>query len=135
MPIDYAALSPGHRFPGESLSLDADAISRYTDAVGDHTRLASADGKPLAPAMAVAALSFRGVLQALDLPGGSLHVAQELEFVRPVAVGETLQCQATLQQNSVRRGMRVMVVRLEATDDDGRPALTGKSTVMAPVQP
>ncbi len=134
MPVDYASLTPGSQLASDKLSLDDETVARYVDAIGDETPLASDDDPPLAPAMAVAALSFRGVIRALDLPGGSLHLAQELEFARPVAVGETLECRAQVLQNSVRRGMRVIVVSLEATDAQGRAALSGKSTVMLPMQ-
>ena len=133
MPIDYATLSPGSQLASETLSLDDETVARYVDAVGDETPVSRGGGPRLAPAMAVAALSFRSVIRALDLPGGSLHLAQELEFVRPVTVGETLECRAEVLQNSVRRGMRVLVVSLEAADTDGRAALTGKSTVMLPM--
>ena len=132
MPVDYASLTPGSQLAHDTLSLDDETVARYLDAVGDETPVASGDGPRLAPAMAVAALSFRGVIRALDLPGGSLHLAQELEFARPVAIGETLECRAEVLQNSVRRGMRVLVVSLETADADGRAALTGKSTVMLP---
>ena len=134
MPVDYASLTPGSQLASDKLSLDDETVARYVDAVGDETPLASDDDPPLAPAMAVAALSFRGVIRALDLPSGSLHLAQELEFARPVAVGETLECRAQVLQNSVRRGMRVLVVSLEATDAQGLATLSGKSTVMLPVQ-
>ena len=132
LPVDYASLTPGSQLAHDTLSLDDETVARYLDAVGDDTPLAAVDGPRLAPAMAVAALSFRGVIRALDLPGGSLHLAQELEFARPVAIGETLECRAEVLQNSVRRGMRVLVVSLETADADGRAALTGKSTVMLP---
>ena len=134
MPIDYATLMPGSQLASDKLSLDDDTVVRYVDAVGDETPLTASDGPRLAPAMAVAALSFRGVIRALDLPGGSLHLAQELEFVRPVAIGETLECRAAVLQNSVRRGMRVLVVSLEAADPQGHAALRGKSTVMLPIE-
>ena len=132
LPVDYASLTPGSQLAHDTLSLDRDTVARYLDAVGDETPVASGDGPRLAPAMAVAALSFRGVIRALDLPGGSLHLAQELEFARPVAIGETLECRAEVLQNSVRRGMRVLVVSLKTADANGRAALTGKSTVMLP---
>ena len=133
LPIDYASLSPGSQLASDTMSLDDETVARYVEAVGDETPVSPGGGPQLAPAMAVAALSFRGVIRALDLPGGSLHLAQELEFARPIAVGETLECRAEVLQNSVRRGMRVLVVSLEAADAGGRAAVTGKSTVMLPM--
>ena len=135
MSIDYGELTQGQQISNESYLLDASTVSKYVDAVGEQTCLKSKDGRELVPAMAVAALSFRGVLDGLQLPGGTLHVAQELEFRKAVAVGESVRCNAELLQNSVRRGLRVMVVRLEVSDGAGDLALEGKSTVMVPVLP
>ncbi len=134
MPIDYGELTQGQEISNESYVLDPGTVSKYVDAVGDQTRVKSRDGRELVPAMAVAALSFRGVLDGLQLPGGTVHVGQELEFSKAVAVGETVRCSAKLLQNSVRRGTRVMVVLLEVSDGAGDRALEGKSTVMVPAQ-
>jgi acyl dehydratase len=83
--------------------------------------------------MAVAALSLRGVVNELRIPGGTLHVGQELEFSGAISVGETVKCVATLVQNSVRGDWRFMVVRLEVADGNGRRVMNGRSTIMLPV--
>ena len=132
MAVDYGALEAGQRVSERSYDLDADLVARYTDAVMDETRLCSDSGRPIAPAMAVAALSLRGVVQDLAIPGGTLHAGQEMEFLGPVEVGARLECSATLSQNSVRGGWRFMVVELDVVDGDGRPAMAGKSTIMVP---
>ena len=114
--------------------LDADAVSRYTDAVGDQSRLRTGDGgQAWAPPMAVAALSLRGVVNDLAIPGGALHVGQELEFREAVPIDETLDCRATVVQNSVRGDWRFMVVQLEVEDSKSRRVMDGKSTIMLPV--
>ena len=133
MPVDYSKLAPGQRISDQNYTLDADAVSNYTEAVGDRSRLRkSADGRDLAPPMAVAALSLRGVVRDLDIPGGTLHVGQELSFIEVVPIGETLACRATLSQNSVRGGWRFMVVQLEVADSKGRMVMAGKSTITLP---
>ena len=134
MPIDYSQLTPGQEISRQTCCLNAKMVSRYVDAVGDRSESYTADdGRPLAPPMAVAALSLRGVLNDLAIPGGALHVGQELEFSEPVLVGDTLTCKATLAQNSVRGEWRFMVVQLEVDDSQGRRVMSGKSTIMVPV--
>jgi acyl dehydratase len=114
--------------------LDSDTVSKYVAAVGDLSHPAFEDSGPaLAPPMAVAALSLRGVVEDLQIPGGTLHVGQDLEFHGAVQVGETLDCKAILAQNAVRRGMRFIVVELDVADGAGRRVLTGKSTILIPV--
>ena len=82
--------------------------------------------------MAVAALSLRGVVEDLAIPGGTLHVGQELEFVRAVPIGSTLECKATVLQNSVRGEWRFFVGQLAVEDKSGHEVMKGKSTLMLP---
>lgn len=130
--IDYSILQPGQRLSHELLTLDADSIAAYVDAVGDSSRPASADGAPFAPPMAIAALALSAVINALQIPGGAIHAGQELDFRKAMPVGATLACTATLAQNSMRRGWRFLVVNLTAADCDGNAVMSGKSTIMLP---
>ena len=134
MHVDYSKLVPGQKISKQSHSLDNETVLRYTDAVGDRSNpCLTDDGRNLAPAMAVAALSLRGVLIDLAIPGGTLHAGQELEFMDAVPVGETLDCEATLVQNSVRGNWRFLVVLLQVEDSQSRMVMEGKSTIMVPV--
>ena len=133
MSIDYSKLVPGQKISDQTYVLDYDAVAQYVDAVGDRSWPSSSDdGEALAPPMAVAALSLRGVVNDLAIPGGTLHAGQELEFGAAVPVGATLACRGTLAQNSVRGGWRFMVVQLEVEDGDGRVVMQGKSTIILP---
>ena len=133
MPVDYAALRPGQEISRQTYRLDPDTVARYVEAVGDQSRFSTQprDTAPVPP-MAVAALGLRGVLEDLAIPGGAVHAGQELEFSGAVQAGETLQCIATLAQNSVRGEWRFMVVQLAVQDGGGRQVMTGKSTIMIP---
>ena len=134
MSMDYSTLLPGQEISNQKYTLDSTAVSKYAEAVGDDSALCTDDdGRELAPPMAVAALSLRGVVNDLAIPGGTLHAGQELEFKDPVAVGEALECRASLIQNSVRGEWRFLVVRLDVVDRAGRKVLAGKSTIMLPV--
>ena len=133
MPVDYSQLTTVQEISSRTFVLDAEAVSRYAEAVGDPNRLhSSEDGRELAPAMAVAAMSLGGVIRDLEIPGGTIHAGQELEFDKAVAVGEALECKASLAQNSVRGEWRFMVVNFVVEDDEGRKVLAGKSTIMLP---
>ena len=133
MAVDYSKLVPGQRVSDRTYVLDDGAVSRYADAVGDRSDgCFDEDGAPLAPPMAVAALSLRGVINDLEIPGGTLHARQELGFIETVSVGETLDCRATLVRNSIRRGWRFLVVQLEVVDAKGQRVMNGKSTITLP---
>jgi acyl dehydratase len=129
MPVDYSRLNPGQVVSEKTYVLDARTVSRYVEAVAD--RSAPLEGG-LAPPMAVAALSLRGVVQDLAIPGGTLHAGQEVAFDGGVRIGERLTCIATLAQNSVRGTWRFLVVELSVLDGGGHGVMSGKSTIMVP---
>ena len=134
MSIDYATLLPRQTVSRRSYLLDADTVARYVDAVEDRSREWNKSGDDsFAPPMAVAALALRGVINDLAVPGGTLHVGQEIDFKGAVQPGETLDCEAKVVQNSVRGEWRFMTVQLAVKDGGGRQVMTGKSTIILPV--
>ena len=133
MVSDYGDLKPGQEISRHSYQVDEALVSDYVAAVQDENPpLLDRDGVQLVPAMAVAALSIRGVVQDLRIPGGTLHAGQEFEFTSAVAVGSSLECAATLVQNSVRGDWRFLVVDCHVTDDSDAGVMSGKSTIMIP---
>ena len=133
MAVDYSKLITGQIVSQHRYQLDKGMVDEYLAAVKDVSEAPiTEDGRQLAPPMAVAALSLRGVVQDLQIPGGTLHVGQEFGFAKAVVVGTTLDCQAMLALNSVRGGMRLMVVNSTVRDADGVQVMSGKSTIMLP---
>ena len=134
MSVDYSQLTPGETISSRQLTLDSSTISKYREAVVDDSQLYSElDGRELAPPMAIAALGLQGVIEDLAIPGGTLHVGQELSFIGAVPVGETLTCQAKLAQNSTRGELRFIVVTMQVEDGQGRKVVEGKSTITVPI--
>ncbi len=130
---DYAELEPGQEISRHSYRVDKSLISDYVAAVQDENpALVNETGERLVPAMAVAALSIRGVVQDLRIPGGTLHAGQEFEFMSAVSVGHSLECVATLAQNSIRGDWRFLVIDCHVTDGQRADVMTGKSTIMIP---
>ena len=133
--IDYSKLTTGTEISSRTIVLDEDSIAEYVDAVGDANGcLVGEGGERFAPPMALAALTLGGVINDLQIPGGTVHAGQEIEFSEAVSLGETIDCKATVVQNSVRGGMRFMVVRLMVENGDGRRVMEGKSTIILPTK-
>lgn len=131
--MEYGELEVGQIVSNHSYCLDSELVSDYVEAVQDDSGLLlDAGGLELAPAMAVAALSMRGVVEDLRIPGGTLHVGQEFEFSGAVAVGDSVDCVATLAQNSVRGDWRFLVVECLVSDASYTDIMKGKSTIMIP---
>ena len=133
MPVDYATLTLGQEISNQTYRLDADTVAAYVDAVGDRSGIFDVDADlSVAPPMSVAALSLRGLVHDLDVPQGTLHAGQELEFTGAVRVGDTLTCRATVLRNSVRGEWRHVVVGLAVEDGARRQVMRGKSTMVFP---
>ena len=130
---DYSQLKPGQRFSVHDYALDSDTVAGYARAVQDgNPPVLDESGREVVPPMAVAALSLRGIVQDLRIPGGTLHAGQEFAFSAAVHAGDSLRCEASIAQNSVRGDWRFLVVECAATDAGGAEAMRGKSSLMIP---
>ena len=123
--LDLSTLEPGQRLFSRSMAVSAADAASYRAAVGDD---APASEKGLVPPMAVAAMVMGAAMEAVELPAGAVHTAQELEFGRPVVEGAALACSATVVSNSVRRGTRFIVLEMRGVDG-ADTALTARSTI------
>ena len=131
--ISYSELEIGTIVSKQSYLLDRESVQKYILAVEDSSFSTVAESSNIAPPMSIAALSLRGVVNDLNIPGGTLHIGQELSFLKTVPVGIYLECEAVLSSNSVRGDFRFMVVDLSVRDDVKEHVMKGKSTIMLPV--
>ena len=135
LPVNYSLLETGSTVSDQKYTLTQKEVDLYLAAVQDDSvRHLNRSGAELAPPMALAALSLRGVVIDLQIPGGTLHVGQEMEFKDPVRVGENLRCIASLASNNVRGDWRFMVVKLSVLRYSGDEVMEGKSTIMLPAE-
>lgn len=131
--LDYSKLTPGKKILVQNYVLDSETIQRYIDAVGGNIPRSDGTGSlNLVPPMAIASLWLRGVIKELEIPGGTLHVGQELEFTQAARIGDRIECTATILQNTVRKNIRFMVVQLKVTNDVCQPIMLGKGTLTLP---
>ena len=130
---DYAELKPGRQFSDRIYTPDSDMVAGYVRAVQDaNPPVLDESGREVVPPMAVAALGLRGAVEDLRIPGGTLHAGQEFAFFSAVRAGDSLRCEASVSQNSVRGGWRFLVVECTATDGGGAQVMSGKSSLMIP---
>ena len=130
--MDYGELEAGQEVSRHSYRLDSTLVSDYVDAVQDSSGpLRDGDGE-LVPAMAVAALTLKGVVEDLRIPGGTLHAGQEFEFSGSAHVGDSVDCVAALAQNSVRGDWRFLIVECVVSGESDTQVMKGKSTIMIP---
>lgn len=105
-------------------------MRQYIEATEDEA--SPALGDEVVPAMAVAALAIRSLLEGMELPAGALHVGQELEYRRALKVGEGLAVKAQVASVGERGGWSLAAIDIKIEDESGRAILIGRSTLMAP---
>jgi hypothetical protein len=121
----------GHSFLSQEFSIDQSKIDAYLAATGDQAVCYRDDG--LSPPLAVAALALGRLLEQIELPAGSLHTGQEFEMAEGVPLHSTLSLSGKLAHRSERAGFVVSIVEFEIAVA-GEPAMTGRTTVMAPAE-
>ncbi|MCH8849540.1 MAG: MaoC family dehydratase N-terminal domain-containing protein [Chloroflexi bacterium] len=121
-------LPKGHEFSPTTFSVSADDVSRYIDAVGDGNAVYAEQG--LAPPLAIAAHGLGALLEVIELPGGSLHSNQEVEWRAGVEAG-AFRLTGRIAQRSERAGMIISVIEFEVSPEGAdEPAVTGRTTVL-----
>ena len=127
--MDYSKLQPESIISENQYQFSEDFINKYTESVKDNS-----DYKNNVPPMAISALCIRGVLNDLNIPGGTVHVSQEFNYFSPVQKSDKIECLATIISNNVRGGWRFLGIKLETISENHKLIMTGKSTIMIPVE-
>jgi len=126
--VDFDTLTLGQRIVDKPLVISAAVVDAYLRAVKDGSSLHDA----LVPPTAVAALALAAVMDAVSLPAGAVHTAQELEFTAPVPPDAPLRCTAEVAQNSIRGGARFLTLQFQVSNAEV-VALTGRSSILIPM--
>jgi 3-hydroxybutyryl-CoA dehydratase len=112
---------------------DADIV-RFAEVSGDrnpvHLDDAYAARSPFGRRVAHGFLtgSLISAVIGMDLPGpGSIYLGQTLKFLAPVYIGDTVT--VSVEVIGVREEKRLVTLRTDCTNQDGKLVLTGEATV------
>ena len=109
-------------------------ITLFADLSGDHNPVhldaeyaaRSPFGQRVAHGSLVA--SFISAVLGNDLPGpGSIYLGQTLKFLAPVHIGDTIT--ASVEVITVREDKRLVTLRTECTNQDGKAVISGEAVV------
>ena len=121
-------LKLGDTIPASSFTLKPDKIKDYLEAVeessGYFTQWSQGE---IAPPVACASLAMASLFKNIEFPEGAVHLSQEITLHRPVKVGQTFFCHASVIRNQVRRDLRIMTMQLEISDEGGEEVLESKT--------
>ena len=123
------AAAPGATFGPYQITISREEAGRYAAAVGGTGSPSYGDA---VPPLALVAAGLSRLIDSLGLAGGTVHAGQEAEFVRPVAVGESVTATAELRASSVRRDSRFATVETVFTDRSGNVVASSSSTIIVP---
>src|SRR5512136_2500430 len=98
--VEYHQLFVGFEFPPQSYTLDASVVSAYLDATKEANEIFR--NERLVPPMAATALAMASLGAAISMPPGTIHISQELEFLKLVKVGDIITCFAKISRKQVR---------------------------------
>ena len=125
--VNYEELIPGYEFPPASYELSASLVSKYLQAVDG-----SDDG--FVPPLAITACVIAAMSGSFSLPPGTIaiHASQELEFLKLVPIGATIECHTRVAQKITRGKMSMLILELEIFDQGNEKVQSGKTTIALP---
>ena len=129
--IRWDSLDKGMELPPRTFQLSPTWVEEYTAAVED--RAIGRLGPGVVPPMAVAALTIRSLLEAVELPAGAVHAGQEAAFLREVSTGQRLRATARVASRGQRSGWVLVTIDQRVEDEGGHPVMNGRATVTAPL--
>jgi len=130
-------LDTGYEFPPASYDLDAATISKYLEAVGESSSLYWRSDNPqaltgLVPPTAITTYAMTMLLHRLLLPPGSIHVTQEIEFLKAIEIGTRITCQAKVSQKWKRGKFHFLTIDLSISEQTGELVQSGKVSFILP---
>ncbi|MBT4512782.1 MAG: hypothetical protein HOC20_11305 [Chloroflexi bacterium] len=128
--IEYSQLEVGYEFPPASYNLGSADVSAYLKATGETDRLFQNTG--IVPPTAIAAWSLIALLDYVDMPSGTIHLAQELESVGIAKESDTITCHARVSRKQERSGLRLLDIEFKVQDQNGDLVVAGKSSFNFP---
>jgi hypothetical protein len=118
-----------------TVRFDEATVSQYLIAVLDEamTELNDTGADAWVPPLAIAAQFSKGVSE-MDLPLEALHTGQELQFLKPVAVGSEVRCSGRIVSNRQRGEIALVQLDFETRDDGGDVVMRGTTTLLLPAE-
>ncbi len=128
-PTSFDELAVGHQFPSTSYQLTESVVSSYVGAVGGQQEFLTSG---TVPPLAIAAFAMTALAKSFSVPPGSIHVSQELEFLKKVPIGATVSCGGRIAQKIERGKLILVVLEIDAVDQNQEKVMAGKATITIP---
>jgi acyl dehydratase len=130
MSQSYDQLEAGYEFPPGNYKIDFSGVALFLKATGDTSEIYQ--DTRLVPPMVVAALALAALSNTIGLPPGSVHISQELCFVKAVNTNENLTSHARISRAQKRGGLHIIAVDIDVHNEARQTVLTGKTSFILP---
>jgi len=127
--MSFEQLAVGQEFPPTTYELSESVISKYVEAVGGQQDLLTSG---IVPPLAIGAYAMNALSQSFSVPSGSIHASQEFEFLKLVPIGTTITCGGKIAQKVERGRLNLLVLEINALNQDKEKVLSGKATIVIP---
>lgn len=135
MPRDPFDLAAGEQLAPADFVVSAAEAHAYRAAVGDASPVYDVDDAPLPPLL-LAAHGLRRLMEQVDIRPGSVHGAQECEFLAAAYAGQPLRMEASVARAATRQGQRILVLEFAvlAAGEANAPLglCRGRATLLVP---
>ena len=128
-PINFDQLTIGYEFPATNYELSESFVAKYLEAVDGQKEFLALG---IVPPLAIAACAMSSLSQSFTVPPGSIHASQEFEFLKLVPIGATISCGGKIAQKLQRGKLHLVMVEINALNQDKEKILTGKATIAVP---
>lgn len=122
--FEYHQLFVGFEFPPQSYTLDAATVSAYLEATKEANGIYRDES--LVPPMAVTAFAMAALGEAITMPPGTIHVSQELTFLRLVKIDDVITCFSEVHRKHDRGGLHIMNTDITVLNQNQEKVLTGR---------
>ncbi|MFC2024733.1 hypothetical protein ACFLTJ_04100, partial [Chloroflexota bacterium] len=128
-PQSLSELPVGFEFQPTILQLSELHISKYLEAIDDSIDFVSLG---LVPPLILAACANTALTKSFTAPPGTIHVSQDFEFLKTVAVGDAVSCRGVIAQKLERGRLSLIVLEINILNQNGDKVLSGKATITVP---
>ncbi len=127
--IEFEKLTPGYEFTSTSFKLDSKVIMDYLKATGDNNTYTE---EKIAPPMLIAALAMSAMSANLEMPPGSVHVSQELEFNNIANIDEILISYARVKRKMERGQLHMLTISIDVENQKKNTVMSGETSFILP---
>ncbi|MFO8011478.1 MAG: MaoC family dehydratase N-terminal domain-containing protein [Dehalococcoidia bacterium] len=128
--IQYEQLQPGYEFPEAVFTVDNSILDKYLRATEENDPVYRENN--LVPPTALAAWAMASLSEAMELPAGTIHVSQELEYGEAVFIDETVTTHAAVSGKRSRGKFDLMTIDISVRNRKGDSVLGGKTSFLLP---